>query len=159
MGPKKSNRSYAELVVNPIRRRCPFRDVTEVGESRRMVRRSIFRRARSPNRSPSVFVEDRRKTFHMDDKSASRTDDAFWASGRSSQSRLNTPLFRRKQLVQEVRSIENASTWRRRRQHDPRWHICCPHSNRPHRNCCGQGSCCRDDSSRPSRSRATDHWR
>jgi hypothetical protein len=48
-GAKKSNRSYAELVVRPIRRRCPFTDVTEVRESRRMVRRSIFRRARSPN--------------------------------------------------------------------------------------------------------------
>ena len=70
---------------------------------------------------------------------------------------LNNPLFRRNQSAQEVRSVENASTWRRRRQHHPHWHICCPHSNRPHGNGCGQGSCCRDDSSRLSSSRATDH--
>jgi hypothetical protein len=67
------------------------------------------------------------------------------------------PLFRCDGLVQEVRSVENAPTWRRRRQHHPHWHICCPHSNRPHGNGCGQGSCCRDDSSRLSCSRTSDH--
>jgi hypothetical protein len=86
-----------------------------------------------------------------------RTDDAFWASGRSSQSRLNNPLFRRKRSIQEVRSVENASTWRRWRQHHPHWYICCPYSYRPRGNGCGQGSCCQDNSSRLSCSRATDH--
>ena len=67
------------------------------------------------------------------------------------------PLFRSDESVQEVRSVENASTWRKRVQYHPHWHICCPHSNRPHGNSCSQGSCCRDDSSRLSCSRATDH--
>jgi hypothetical protein len=69
---------------------------------------------------------------------------------------LNNPLLRRKQSAQEVRSVENAPTWRQWREQHPQWHICCPHSNRPHGNGCGQGSCCRDDSSRLSCSRATD---
>jgi len=67
------------------------------------------------------------------------------------------PLFRRDQSIQEVRSVENVPTWRRREQQYPHWHICCPHSNRPHGNGCGQGSCCRDDSSRLRCSLATDH--
>jgi hypothetical protein len=71
----------------------------------------------------------------------------------------HTPLFRCDELVQEVRSVENAPTWRSRRQHHPHWHICCPYSNRPRGNGCGQGSCCRDDSSGLSCSLATDYRR
>jgi hypothetical protein len=67
------------------------------------------------------------------------------------------PLFRCDELFQEVRSVENAPTWRRWWQQHPHWYICCPHSNRPFGNGCGQRGWFRDDSSRLSCSRATDH--
>ena len=69
----------------------------------------------------------------------------------------HTPPFRCDELVQEVRSVENAPTWRRLSHHHPHRHICRPYSNRPHGNGCGQGSCCRDGSFGLSCSLATDH--
>jgi hypothetical protein len=59
--------------------------------------------------------------------------------------------------VQEIRSVENAPTWSWWRQRHPHWYICCPYSNGPLGNGCGQRGCCRDESSRLSCSRATNH--
>jgi hypothetical protein len=56
-----------------------------------LVRRQTVNKCQIPD-----SLIDKCHQGHMAVKSPYRTDDAFWASGRSSQSHLNTPLFRRK---------------------------------------------------------------